>query len=694
MTRWESTRDRHRFFWLLLVLFLTPLFAQKIELLAQKVVRHGNIVEAYGDVTVHYRDRTATADYARYDKKQALLILEGNVTQVTAEGEKSLSDRVVEHVDEKRIAFTPFFYADKEDMWVYALRGVKSSEEYNLTHAILSSCDAKMPLWKLYFDHAKFAPKEDYIKLYHTVLYLADIPIFYSPFLAFSVNKTRRSGFLFPSFGYNKREGFIYEQPFFWAIDPSQDIEFVPQWRSKRSIGLYATYRFVDSPHSSGMLRAGYFKDKHTFALENKLQRDKHYGVEVLYSNGDLLGGHKPRGYRDGLYLKGIYLNDIDYLNLQRRAAIGFGVTSLQESRLNYFLYSNNYYGGINAKYYIDTNKKSNRDTLQILPSINLHKHTAEILGRNVLYSLDLSARNITRIKGSRLFGAEFRLPIEWYRHFLGDYLLLSLKETLFFGRYYFSGAPLHYKTFRYSSNIHALGVGSDLYRRYGDILHVFSPKLELIYPGNEHESPVGFNILDESVKRLFSVGLPEEEARFSLNNYIYKNGTLLFYDRFFQSYFPKREYSFSQLKNEFDIRFYGYDLYNELIWVPRFHGFRRISTHLSKATGRYSWSIGHTYQRHLPDRPLDIAANDLYFDFSYRYSDHTRFYGGLAYSIEEQRSRFWRLGGSYSVPCWSLDAEMRRDIVPRPEGFSREDSFYLQLNFRPFGSIGTGGRR
>jgi len=57
---------------------------------------------------------------------------------------------------------------------------------------------------------------------------------------------------------------------------------------------------------------------------------------------------------------------------------------------------------------------------------------------------------------------------------------------------------------------------------------------------------------------------------------------------------------------------------------------------------------------------------------------------------VDDASSKQWRFGGSYHRDCWNATASVRQDIVPRPTGFTLDTTFYLQLNFIPFGTVGT----
>ncbi len=130
---------------------------------------------------------------------------------------------------------------------------------------------------------------------------------------------------------------------------------------------------------------------------------------------------------------------------------------------------------------------------------------------------------------------------------------------------------------------------------------------------------------------------------------------------------------------------------YNNLIYSHEFDKIRESSSSVALSDPDYSFSVGHTYKQVLPDVPTTVAANDVYLTFGYVYSKEIKLNGGLTYNIDESSSKQWRFGGSYNRDCWSVAASVRQDITPRPTGYTTDNSFFVQLNFIPFGSMGTG---
>jgi LPS-assembly protein len=683
-------------FFLSLLLSMQTVYAveekSKIEVTAKHLDTTETTVKATDGVVVYYQDSVIKASSAFYDKKTNLLVLDGNVEMMGYQGTKEHIKHLEIQTESEEVTFEELFFVSKNDVWLFADKAHRSEGNYTFGRSMLSSCDVNDPIWKMVFSHSLYDSEEKYMKVYDAKVYFWDVPIVYTPYLAFSTDKERSSGLLFPLLGYSADEGFIYEQPVFWAISPSMDMEFNPQIRTNRSVGLYTTFRFVDSDHSSGKLRVGYFKDQDSYVEENNLPDNSHYGLEFNYESSKIFSDKLPQGFTDGLYINTTFLNDIDYLNLQKTHLEHFGLVPLQESRLNYFLYNNDYYAGVNAKYFIDTRKVDNDDTLQILPSVQLHKYLDHFLWDNLTYNIDFQVKNFDRKEGATLQQAEMKIPLEVTTSFFDDFLNLSLGEDLYYSKFFFGNESYLYDEFEYYSSIHKVKLFTDLTKNYDNFIHILQPSLGYVRPGNESESPINFDNLTEEQKELFSVGLPEEHYAFSLSHYFYdKNMKLKFYQRLSQRYYLDRAYKFADISNEMQYNWEKWQFYNDIVYAPEFGKVRESSSRISLRETEYSFTLGHTYKQVLKDQPNIRPANDVSLNFGYTYNQRINFNGGLTYNIDESSSKQWRIGGSYKQDCWSMAASVRQDITPRPTGYTTDNTFFVQFNFIPFGGLGTG---
>lgn len=672
-----------------------------IEVTAKHVESANDTLYAKDGVVVYYNDSVIRSDRASYNKAAHKLVLDGHVEMIGYQGTKEHASHMEIDTQTNTIKFKEIFFTNENDIWLLSNDAVRTKSIYTFGDSMLSSCDINDPLWKMHFSSSKYDAEEKYMKLYNTSVYFGDIPVFYTPYLAFSTSKERSSGLLFPLLGYTQDEGFIYEQPIYWAINRSMDIEVNPQIRTDRSVGIYGTLRFADSPYSEGRLRLGYFRDNDDYLEKNNLTDQEHYGLEFLYDSSQVFSQNFSEDVKDGLYANITLLNDIEYLNLQKTHLRHFGQIPLQESRVNYFIQNDDWYGGLNAKYFIDTRLPDNDSTLQTLPSVQLHKYLKSFILDNLTYSLDLQSKHLDRKTGPTLNQVEMRVPIEFTASLMDDFIHVTLGEQLYYGRFSFSDdVTLPHDYFQYYSNVHTAKIFSDLTGKFNGLTHVLQPSIEYIKPGSENQSPLDFDKLvhdQPQVKDLFSVGLPEEQFQFTLGQYFYDDEMKLrFFQRLSQGYYQDREYEMGDLKNEMGFYWDEWSLYSNIYYSFEYSDIHESSTSLSYKDEDYRISLGHTYKQLFTETESKVTANDISFDFRYAYNERVEINGGLIYDVEDETSKLWRVGGSYTRDCWSVAASVSADVRPRPStvngvrDYTQEYGFFLQLNFIPFASINT----
>jgi len=347
---------------------------------------------------------------------------------------------------------------------------------------------------------------------------------------------------------------------------------------------------------------------------------------------------------------------------------------------------------GINTKYFIDTRAENNDATLQQMPSFQWHKYLNTFLLDNLMYSVDTHVNNITRKVGTTMKQAEIKVPIEYSTSFFNDYANLLLSNEFYYSKYFFGNDISKNNNFQYYSNIQKLSLFTDLTKKYDDITHVMQPSIEYINPGIDKQSPIDYESLSTSQKKLFSVGLPEETISFGLKQYIYdENMDLLFFQRLAQRYYSKREDKLSELENEMQYSLDDWNFYNYILYSHEYSAVHAMISSIELEGEGFDVSLGHSYKQYLRKEGNSIATNDINFDFKYAINQRVRINGGFAYDIEKTESKQWRVGVGYFRDCWSIDTSIKRETRASSNGPEELSTFYIQLNFIPFGSVGTG---
>jgi len=676
---------------------------QKIEIMAEDLSATETTVTAKGNVVVHYDNSVIQSEMAQYDREKHLLTLSGKKVELMGyKGSKIKSDQLSINTESKVVTFKNVFMSDSKDIWVFADKAIKKDENMTFGPSVMSSCDIEGKEWSLYSDSSKYDGKEHYMVMRDVKVKFWDVPLFYTPYLAFSTHRERSSGLLFPSVGYTKSDGAVYEQPIYWAPSRNWDVELRPQFRAKRGEGIYGTVRFADSPYSFGSVRVGYFKDKEDYVAKYDVKNETHYGFEMLYDSSRVLERFvdTPDDLSDGLYINATLLNDIDYIYLQKKPMSHFGAVPLQESRFNYYVNNSDYSAGVYAKYFIDTRLVDNNTTMQILPTIQLHKYLKPILLDDLTYSLDFTMNNYTREEGTTLKIAEFFMPIEYTHSFLDDFVTLSLKEDLYYNKLLYSNEDYAQDDFQYYNNVSRVKLFSDLTKRYDSFVHVIQPSISYNIPGSGNESPVDYDELEDEQKKLYAPGVEKENALFKFSQYLYdEDGKLIFYERLTQFYHPDNDGNeFDDIAHEMQYNVEEWEFYNSFIYSYEFNKIKTMSSAIRWRDDGYGLSLTHSYQRlYSYGENGEVVEqdknNDVNLNIVYKLTNRVGLVGGFIYDIDEALESQWRLGMTYNRDCWNLSLGFRQDVRPTATASGADsildNSFSFQLNFVPFGGIG-----
>ena len=201
-------------------------------------------------------------------------------------------------------------------------------------------------------------------------------------------------------------------------------------------------------------------------------------------------------------------------------------------------------------------------------------------------------------------------------------------------------------------------------------------PSVTYSIPGNVIDRPVDFDSLDPDQQALFTHELPDEYFQ-RLSKSFHENDILY------------RKYE--DLNNEMQYNWNHWQFYNEMRYSFKYGKVRESSSRVTKYEDMYDFMLTHTYKQLLPDDdPTFYPANDISFDFNYKVDAHYAVSGGVTYNLDESTRNQWRLGGRYTQDCWSVDVSLRKDITPRPTGYTQQAGLFVQLEFIPFASMGS----
>jgi len=670
-------------FFIFFILFLTVSFAevQNVEVLAKNVKKDGFIIHAKGNVVLYSQKYLITADKADYNQKTGDLSLFGDITVLEGIQFSSKSGKVKLNLNTDVGSFEPlFFFNDVSNLWI-SCQSATSNPQYYLTHkSIVSSCNVQDPDWKIDFSSGELNRKTNFLSIYNAVFYAGKVPILYLPYFGFSTDKTRKTGLLRPNIGYSGSEGLFYAQPIYLAPYINWDLQITPQLRSKRGIGVNSVFRYVDSPYSKLNIQTGIFDEYTKYAQKNSLVNSKHYGFELNYDRSKLFSGYFNQGVEDGLYLDFTYLDDIDYLNTKNND--GASYNKLVTSTFNYYFEKDLDYYGLYAKYYIDTSKVSNKDTLQELPTLQYHRFSNTLFWDKLLYSVDLKSKNYDRAVGLNATQYELNVPFTFYFSFLNDYLKFSFSENIYLTYVDYSNQTTPVINGQYFRNYHKFSIYTDLAKVYDNFYHTMYMSLDYVVPSKEDKSGYFADFTPTNTT--------QKSVTFNLVQYFYnsdgdkKVSHTLKQQYFFSGY----RYKYGDLENNLKIYFTDkINFSNTIFYSHEYSRFSKIQNSFNYSNDIYNASLTHTYEN---TQTLDTSF--LTFAFDTNYFRNYNLFASVNYDFKNNFFKSWKIGFKRKKKCWDYSLVYSENTTPQLTSTSNNSinkkGIYILFNLYPIGSI------
>ena len=123
----------------------------------------------------------------------------------------------------------------------------EGENQYRLSNSTYTTCVPGNDDWYLKTSDLRLDYDREIAEGSDGTLYFKDVPIFYSPWMSFSLNNQRKSGFLAPSFGSSTNNGVMVALPYYWNIAPNMDATITPRVLSKRGMLLSGEARYLDA---------------------------------------------------------------------------------------------------------------------------------------------------------------------------------------------------------------------------------------------------------------------------------------------------------------------------------------------------------------------------------------------------------------------------------------------------------------
>ncbi|WP_257842482.1 LPS assembly protein LptD [Helicobacter sp. 11S02629-2] len=408
------------------------------ELLGENITREGDNIIASEDASVMNTELYALADKITYNTETKFVRLQGNVKIYKNDQLYLQANQATFYLNSDFVIIEPFYVQENSTgIWMSAKAAASNRNVFRFNSSIVSSCSVVSPAWRIDTSSGSFNKDKSIVQLWNARIYIGDVPIMYLPYMRLSTENKRTSGFLYPTTGSSSTEGFVYLQPYYLALQDFWDMTFTPQVRTNRGGGLNYEFRATSPYHDNLILNARYFYNTPEYVRNLNLVNSQIYGFDVKTSARNFM--QKYLGLKssidNGLYVDFAYMNDLDYMRLDRFNY--FLNTSSYTSRVNLYTQLGDNYFGANFKYFLNFNIADNRTTLQNLPNLQYHKYLSSLFFKELLYSIDYQLKNTYRPIGYSYVSNELSIPLGMNFSIFNKFLSLGIWANVYAGNIY-----------------------------------------------------------------------------------------------------------------------------------------------------------------------------------------------------------------------------------------------------------------
>lgn len=382
---------------------------------------------ANGNVVIEKADKKLSADFVRFEQKTMQATAWGHVV-MTSGRDILCGDRIDINLNtETGTLFNGTLFHSETSFYIRGGRIQKTGKNsYSAEKVSVSTCDREHPDWRITGRNLNITI-EGYCTVKHAALWAGNLPVIYTPWLAFPAKFKRQSGLLVPRMSFSDRKGAEYIQPVYWAINKSSDATFYEHYMEKRGNKLGLEYRYVLNSDSKGTLMYDFFRDRRTDDGTGTAASDWGYDDDdYLRPNRDRywfrMKHDQALGFGFNAKLDLDIVSDQDYLTEFKNGYTGFTdsetyfVNSFGREfddyndpiRLNRFNLSRNrgsYSLNAEMRWYDDVIKRrldEADDTLQHLPFIGFDVSRKQFSQSPLYYDLDSEYTYFFRETGTR----------------------------------------------------------------------------------------------------------------------------------------------------------------------------------------------------------------------------------------------------------------------------------------------------
>jgi len=209
--------------------------------------------EAIDEAELRQWGQVITADRLRYDKPEDELHALGNV-RIDQKGDITEGPELKLQMEKKEgFMQQPVFQMNQQippgrgDAKMLLFEG---ENKYRLEDARYTTCQAGSDDWFIHANNLEIDRTAQVGTARNAYIEFMDVPFLYTPWMNFTLNSDRKSGFLTPTYGSTGNSGAEFSLPYYWNIAPNRDATITPRLITKRGIQIKSEFRYLDPTYS------------------------------------------------------------------------------------------------------------------------------------------------------------------------------------------------------------------------------------------------------------------------------------------------------------------------------------------------------------------------------------------------------------------------------------------------------------
>jgi LPS-assembly protein len=213
-----------------------------------------------GHVQVHQDLRSISADRVTYDQKTGKVTVNGSVDFEDPRLGVTSESGAYDALGGANFDEANFHIFDRNGRGFAKEMEVHPDGTVRLARVRYTSCPAGNQDWMLQASSLKLDTDAQQGFAHQVVMRFKDVPIFYTPYIAFPLGDARQSGLLFPSFGHSGSNGYQLDVPYYFNLAPNYDATLTPGILSRRGVQLGGEFRFL-TEDSHGQIEENFLPD-------------------------------------------------------------------------------------------------------------------------------------------------------------------------------------------------------------------------------------------------------------------------------------------------------------------------------------------------------------------------------------------------------------------------------------------------